>query len=185
MMKTNKRTVWFLTLLSLVAVISIYYINSKGNMPFDGIYVFTNDTGDKAKLTEKNETDKTPVFAESYKFEEMRMTVRNERSKLMDQLTTKTISPDHTIVEKNEAYDEMALLTKRDTAETLMEILIKNLGYSDAFVRTEKGTVNVRVISSEGHSNERASKIAFIVKSNWEDARDVSIDFEGETTGSK
>ena len=112
MMKTNKRTVWFLTLLSLVAVISIYYINSKGNMPFDGIYVFTNDTGDKTKLTEKNETDKTPVFAESYKFEEMRMTVRNERSKLMDQLTTKIISPDHTIVEKNEAYDEMALADK-------------------------------------------------------------------------
>ena len=66
-----------------------------------------------------------------------------------------------------------------------MEILIKNLGYSDAFVRTEKGIVNVRVISSEGHSNERANKIAFIVKSNWEDARDVSIDFDGETTGSK
>ena len=39
-MKTNKRTVWFLTLLSLVAVISIYYIKEKSPMPFDGITIF-------------------------------------------------------------------------------------------------------------------------------------------------
>ena len=51
-MKTNKRTVWFLTLLSLVAVISIYYINKKAPMPFDGIKIFA-DAGDKT-LVEKS-----------------------------------------------------------------------------------------------------------------------------------
>ena len=65
-MKTNKRTVWFLTLLSLVAVISIYYIKEKSPMPFDGINIFKDST-ESIQLTEKvGDADKTkPVFAES------------------------------------------------------------------------------------------------------------------------
>ena len=51
-MKTNKRTVWFLTLLSLVAVISIYYIKEKSPMPFDGINIF-KDSENAVQLAEK------------------------------------------------------------------------------------------------------------------------------------
>ena len=66
-MRTNKRTVWFLTLLSLVAVISIYYIKEKSPMPFDGIAIFKDETT-ITNLTEKTKWSRktAPVFAESY-----------------------------------------------------------------------------------------------------------------------
>lgn len=180
-MKTNKRTVWFLTLLSLVAVISIYYIKEKAPMPFDGINIF-KDSPESIQLTENIvDADKTtPVFADSYLFEEMRMQVRDERSKLKEQLTAKVLSSDHTSEEKNVAYEEMERLTKLDSAEALMEMQIIALGYPEAFVRTEEGTVKVTVLSTEGHSKQLADEIVRYVKTNWEDPKAVvSVEFKG------
>lgn len=182
-MKTNKRTVWFLTLLSLVAVISIYYIKEKAPMPFDGINIF-KDSPESIQLTENlMDADKTtPVFADSYLFEEMRMEVRNERSKLKEQLTTKMVSSDHTSEEKNEAFEEMERLTKLDSAEALMELQIKGLGYPETFVRTEDGVVKVTVLSTEGHSKQMADEIIRYVKMNWEDSQAVvNVEFKGGT----
>ena len=180
-MKTNKRTVWFLTLLSLVAVISIYYIKEKAPMPFDGINIF-KDSPESIQLTENIvDADKTtPVFAESYLFEEMRMEVRNERSKLKEQLTTKMVSSDYTSEEKNMAFEEMERLTKLDSSEALMELQIKALGYPEAFVRTEEGVVKVTVLSTEGHSKQLADEIIRYVKMNWEDSQAVvNVEFKG------
>ncbi|KXH87481.1 SpoIIIAH-like family protein [Sporosarcina sp. HYO08] len=182
-MKTNKRTVWFLTLLSLVAVISIYYVKEKAPMPFDGIAIFSKETRDATNLTEKasDPTKTTPVFAEGVLFEEMRMQVRDERSQIKDQLTDKMLSSDYTSEEKNAAFDEMAKMTKQESAEALMEMQIKALGYPDAFVRKDEGKVNVTVLSSEdGHSAEMAEEIIHYVKTSWEDAQVVQVDFTGD-----
>ena len=64
-------------------------------MTFDGINIF-KDSPESIQLTENvRETDNTkPVFAESILFEEMRMEVRNERSQLKEQLTSKMYSAD-------------------------------------------------------------------------------------------
>ncbi len=178
-MKTNKRTVWFLTLLSLVAVISIYTLKEKAATPFDGITIF----GDAIKLSEKNpegkkDGEKTPVsFAVAANFEEMRMEVRNQRGKLKEQLTTKINSGDYTAVQKNSAYEEMALLDKQDTEEALMELQIKSLGYPEAFVRTEKDIVKITVLSTEGQSKAQADEIIHYVRTSWADAQKVQVDF--------
>ena len=46
----------------------------------------------------------------------------------------------------------MAILTKRNSVEALMEMQIIALGYKDAFVRTEGNMVNVTVLSEDGQS---------------------------------
>ncbi len=179
-MKNNKRTVWFLTLLSLVAVISIYYINQKAPMPFDGLAIFDSKENPVTMTETSGDPDKQqPVFAESYLFEDMRMEVRNERSQLSEQLRTKIDSADYTTAEKNEAYEEMEAITKRDSAESLMEMQIIALGYPDAFVRTDGSTVNVTVLSEEGQSKQQANEITRLVISTWEEARKVEVKFEG------
>ena len=176
-MKTNKRTVWFLTLLSLVAVISIYSFNKKP-MPFDGLKIF-EDGAKKTTVDGKVvDTDgKAPVFAESYFFDEMRMEVRNERSQAQDQLNTK-LDAAETSDEKNAVFDEKADITKRDSAEALMEMQIIALGYADAFVRTDGKAVKVTVLSEDGHSKKQGAEITNLVMTTWEDARDVVVDFQ-------
>lgn len=179
-MRTNKRTVWFLTLLSLVAVISIYTFKEKP-MSFDGIALFSKESKDGPSLTEKlNDTDKTaPVFAEQYAFEEMRMEVRNVRSKLTDQLTTKVGSPDSTAAEKSAALDEMAEMTKRTSAETLMELQIVALGYPEVFVHREDNSVKITVMAMEGQSKTLADEIIRHVKTSWTDTGEVQVAFTG------
>lgn len=179
-MRTNKRTVWFLTLLSLVAVISIYYLNKQAPMPFDGVKIF-GDQNDDVKLTAVNDENKQqPVFAESYLFEEMRMNVRNERSQMQEQLTAK-ISATTDSKEMNEAIEDMNKLIKQESAESLLEMQIIALGYADAFVRADGGSVVVTVLSEDGHSSKQANEISHLVKTNWEGAKKVKVDFKGES----
>lgn len=148
-------------------------------MPFDGLKIF--EDSDKTTTVDGKVVDidsKEPVFAESYLFDEMRMEVRNERSQSQDQLNTKLDAAESSDA-KNEVFDEKADLTKRDSAEALMEMQIKALGYPDAFVRTEGKTVKVTVLSQDGHSKKQGAEIMYLVKSSWEDARDVTVDFQG------
>ncbi len=150
-------------------------------MTLDGMAIF----GDKDAVTVSNPGDakvetKT-VYADSMVFEEMRMQVQNERSSLKDQLTTKMLSADLTAEEKSAAYDAMEELIKRTSAETLMEIQIKALGYPEAFVRKDEGKVSVSVIAADGgHSSKMAAEITQYVMTSWEDARVVQVDFMEE-----
>lgn len=178
-MKANKRTVWFLTLLSLVAVISIYYVKREAPMPFDGIAIFTKETKDATKLLEKEgKTEEVkPVFAESYIFQDMRMEVRNERSETVQQLTEKMTSSDFSAEEKNEIFNEIADLRKISSTEALMEMQIAALGYPEVFVRAEGERVNVTVLSDESHSTKMADEITQYVMSSWDGAQTVKVDF--------
>ncbi|MGN7387801.1 SpoIIIAH-like family protein [Sporosarcina sp. SAFN-015] len=177
-MKANKRTVWFLTLLSLVAVISIYYLKNEKPMDLDGMAIFGDNDAVTVSTPGETEGEIKTVYADSMLFEEMRMQVLNERSSLKDQLLSKVQSPDTTAEEKSAAYDEMAELTKRTSAEELMETQLKALGYPEAFVRKDGGKVNVSVIAEDGgHSTKMAAEITQYVLTSWEDARTVQVDF--------
>ncbi|KZE40141.1 stage III sporulation protein AH [Bhargavaea cecembensis] len=175
-MRVKKKGVWFLTLLSLVAVIGVYYLFDRNPMPFDGITIFSDDTIKDTELGEAG-SDATPVFAESYLFEELRMEMRNERSQQRELLTQKITADDLTAEERDQAFDDMQILTKRETAEAMLEMLIKDLGYEDAVVRTEDGTVKVSVIADE-LSAAQADQIVYTVKSEWEDSSTVYVDFK-------
>jgi stage III sporulation protein AH len=177
-MKVKKRTVWMLTLLSLVAVISVYYVNEPNNMPFDGLAIFSDEAIDQLTV-DKGATDEsvTPVYAQSALFEEMRMEEQNKRSQLREQLTTRIASNELSADEVNEAYNEMDDLTVRDSTEAMLEMLIRSLGYSDALVQTDPGLVNVMVISDELGKAE-ANEIIHVVKKEWEDAKKVKVTFQ-------
>lgn len=177
-MKVKKRTVWMLTLLSLVAVISVYYVNEPNNMPFDGLAIFSDEALDQMEINDTTADESvTPVYAQSALFEEMRMEVQNQRSQLRTQLTTRIASNEMTPDEVNEAYSEMEELTKRDGAEAMLEMLIRSLGYSDALVQTDTGKVDVLVISDEKGATQ-ANEIIHIVKKQWEDAKKVKVTFQ-------
>ena len=177
-MKVKKRTVWMLTLLSLVAVVSVYYVQEPNNMPFDGLAIFSDEAIDQMTVDEGAKDESvTPVYAQSALFEEMRMEVTNERSQLREQLTTKMTSSEMTADEINAAYSEIEDITVRDTTEAMLEMLIRSLGYSDALVQTKTGVVNVTVISDE-QGKAQANEIIHIVKKEWEDAKTVKVTFQ-------
>lgn len=176
-MKVKKRAVWFLTLLSLAAVISVYYMTDQAAKPFDGIAIFSDDALEDVALDDNAtaEDGQTPVFAQSYLFEELRMEVQNQRSELNEQLTTKIMSDDLTAEEKNEAWSQMEDISRRSSGEAMLELLITSLGYPDAFVKIEDNKVTVRVVAEDGFSKAQANDIIYTVRSEWEEARHVEV----------
>lgn len=168
-MKVKRRTVWLLTLLSLAAVISVYYV-FEPNRNVDLTTIFTDDTLQETTLTGVTEEEITTTTSESYLFDEMRMEVSNERDQLRTQLTDKIASDDYTAEEKSAAYNEMNALIAQESSESMLEMLIESIGYSDALVRISDEKVAVSVLTDE-LSSAQANEIIYIVKSEIEDAQ--------------
>ncbi len=173
-MNIKKRSVWFLTLLSLVAVVTVYYASERPS-PFDGVALFSENTLDDALVETASTNEQT--FISSNAYEEMRMEVQEKRSILHDQLTTQVASNDFTAEQKSEAYAKMEELVKVDTTEAMLELVIKSLGYDDALVRIEGDSVLIDVISNE-QSTKKASDIVYAVKREWPQAYNVEVKFD-------
>lgn len=172
-MKVKRRTVWLLTLLSLAAVISVYYV-FEPNRNVDLLTIFTDDTLEETTLTSVDEELTTPTVSESHLFEDLRMEIANERSQLREQLTQKIASDDLSAEEKNEAFNEMNELIKKESAEAMLEMLIESLGYSDALVHVKDDKVQVTLLSDE-ISKAQADEIIYLVRQKVDDIDNVSV----------
>ncbi|AMW98842.1 SpoIIIAH-like family protein [Rummeliibacillus sp. G93] len=179
-MRVKKKAVWFLTLLSLAAVISVYYLSNPVT-PFNGLAIFSDNSLKDTKISElASKTSKTtPVTTESHLFEEMRMELQNERSQLKETLTQKVASSQYSADEKNKYFDEIDAITKNESNEAMLEMLIRTLGYSDAFVRAEDDQIRVTVQANE-LSKEKANEIVYMVKKEFNEGK-VVVDFQSET----
>lgn len=156
-MNPKKRTVWFLTLLSLGAVFSVYVLNDRPDS-FDGIVLFEDEVAE-------SDAAQPVSYPVNETFQEMRMEVEAKRSQLREQLTQKIGSPEFTAEEKNAAYEELELLTNQDSTEALLELVISSLGYPEALVRIEQDQVMVNV-AAEMLAPEEANSIIYAVKKN-------------------
>lgn len=169
-MNPKKRTVWFLTLLSLGAVFSVYVLNDRPD-PFDGIVLFEDE------VAESESDAAQPVsYPVNETFQEMRMEVEAKRSQLREQLTQKIGSPEFTAEEKNAAYEELEMLTNQDSTEALLELVISSLGYPESLVRIEQDQVMVNV-AAEMLAPEEANSIIYAVKKEYPEAAKVQVDY--------
>ncbi|MEK5080878.1 SpoIIIAH-like family protein [Solibacillus sp. FSL W7-1436] len=174
-MKVKKRTVWFLTVVSLAAVISVFYI-FEDNTP-NILTIFSDETIDETDILGVNQNLTQPVNSESDLFQEVRLELANKRSQQKEQLTQKIAADEFTAEEKNEAFNEMDELIKLESSEAMLEMLIKSIGYSDALVRIDGDKVAVRVMSDEV-SEKLADEILYVVRSEFKDYVNVSVEFE-------
>ena len=180
-MRVRRRTVWFMTLLSLVAVISVYYLVDPAKQ-FNGLTIFSDDTLQETAITGVTDTDGAKkgltqeVSSPSHLFEEMRMQVSDERSQLRVQLTEKVGSEEFTAEQKSKAYDDIESLIKLESAEAMLEMLVKSLGYSDAFVRATGDKVTVTVMAEE-LSTSKVDEIAYLVRTEMEGVNNVVVEF--------
>lgn len=177
-MNIKKRSVWFLTLISLVAVITVFYVSDKPS-PFDGLKLFSDETLENVDLVETSATNEETFASNNNAFEEMRMEVENKRSLLREQLTTKVGTNDFTADEKADYFAQIQELTNVDSAEGMLELIIKSIGYDDAFVRIDDTKVQIDVVASE-LSAQQANEIIYAVKQEWPKAYDVSVKFTGQ-----
>lgn len=183
-MLLKKQTVWLLTMLSLVVVLSVYYITSPEQPKNGGELAEQNQTNPAADESAKDKSAKNhnvEVITKSAgdeAFEALRLEIQDERSKLREELTNKLASSDLSPEEKNKAYDEMEKLTEMATKENVLETLIKSKGYKDALVRADGKQILITVKSNE-HSAKDANEIIHLVEKEMDNQyQPIAVEFQ-------
>lgn len=164
----TKQNLWFLTLFSLILVLSVYYIT----MP--------NDLLSKAVSTEEKENKKEKVeetVEEISSLTAMRVSLEEERQGMMDdlqeQLTSDTISSE----EKNNAYEQLKYLNTLQNKEEELEKQLKKEFKLDSFVKIDNTNISVVCVSSK-HDNALANDIMRLIQSGYENKMYITVKFQ-------
>ncbi|MCA1039179.1 SpoIIIAH-like family protein [Bacillus infantis] len=184
-MLLKKQTVWLLTMLSLVVVLSVYYITTPEQKSNDlaAVEEKANEETAGAKESSAEETaseDGETVISgvsSDEMFETLRMQMEDERSRMEEELTNVMASTDLSAEERNEAKEKIDQLRDVAQKEILLETVIKAMDYEDVLVRADGEKVRITIKSKE-HSPTAANEIIQMVKGEIPQLQVASVEFE-------
>ncbi len=182
-MMLKKQTVWLLTMLSLVVVLSVYYITAEPVENDNLANVDVQEEEDKQNADGTIEKSESHTIVQDVSkdevFEEIRLQIQDERSKKLEELQQAAGSADLSAEERSEAKDEMNRLQKMAEKEKQIEsLIIQTLGYEDALVQADERDVLVTV-KGDDHSKAKANEIIKIVKEEMGNSS-VTVAFQEE-----
>ncbi|MGG2064471.1 MULTISPECIES: SpoIIIAH-like family protein [unclassified Bacillus (in: firmicutes)] len=169
----KKQTVWLLTMLSLVVVLSVYYVmtpDNKSKVVTTSLEEVTKEKQGTQKETSKKETSKkegnvSSQSASDDSFTALRLQMEDQRSEVKEKLQDVMNSTNASAEERSKAKDDFNALSDLAAKETLLETLIKTEGgYKDALVRADGNDIKVTVKAAKLSAKE-ANKIMQLVKS--------------------
>lgn len=172
----NKRSIWFLTLFSLIIVLSIYYVT----MPSE-LLLNTNGnyyTEEENINVNANAEEPTVTVEESSVLVALRVEADEELNAEMEELKKIILDSNKSIEEKNSAYDKMKDLNIKKGEEEKIEKQILDTYQLKSFVRIKDGQVRV-VLEGKEHNVELANNIIRTVQSNFEEQMYISVKFQG------
>lgn len=166
----NKQGLWFLTLFSLILVLSIYYIT----MPNE-ILESDSKLTPKTEETKKEKTQEVNKENTSY-IETLKIELDSERAELLNTLQAVINDKSKTTEEKNKAYEQMKEINNLKAKEDQIAEKIKEEYSLEAYVKEEDSEVEV-VIESDDHDVSLANKIMRSVQEEYEDPMSISVKF--------
>lgn len=174
----NKQNLWFLTLFSLILVLSVYYIT----MPND-LLIASSSTDTKEEAKEDNNTDSTDENTisevdEADSLTALRVSLDEERDKEKEELKTTMTKEDATTDEKNNAYEQLKYLSVIEGEEEKLEKLIKEKHKLDSFVKVDNNTITV-VAAKKKHDVTLANNIMRTIQGEYDTKKTITVKFEG------
>lgn len=165
----QKKNLWFLTLFSLVLVLSVYYITMPNDILLSSQLadntIVDNDQGDVSEISETS-------IVETMKLEDEVNTL-DEINSLKETIAQE----DSTTEDKNKAFDAIKLLNQISSQEELLEEKIKTIHELDSFVDIDDDQIRV-VIDSDNHSSTLANNIMRTIQNNFETKQYISVSFK-------
>ena len=159
----NKKGVWFLTLFSLILVLSVYYIT----MPTE--LLISNSIEEDIKPTVKAEESSILVALRVESDENVEKEIENLKKIISDSNSS--------IEDKNAAFEKMKELNANRSKEEILEEKIKSEYNLETFIKIEENNVNV-TINNEEHSTELANKIMRSIQEEYKEKLKITVKFE-------
>lgn len=164
----NKKNLWFLTLFSLVLVLSIYYVT----MPEDLLATSTNTT----KTEEK--TDNVSVdIEESDTISALKVEDTAKTNDTLEELQGKLNQTNATTEEKNEVYEQIKTINTNNGLEETIEKKVKSNYNCETFAKIEDTSVKVVVDKCE-NSKTLANNIMRLVQEEFDNKMYISVEFK-------
>lgn len=160
----NKQSLWFVTLLSLVLVLGVYYVT----MPNDLL---------KTEETKNVNSEVTVDVEESDMLVALRVERDEEVATKMDELESVLTSETSTTDEKNNAFEELKLLNLNIGKEEELETLILDTYKIKSYVEINNDQIKVVVNSSE-HDSKLANDIMRTIQGEFDEKMYITIKFE-------
>ena len=159
----NKKNLWFLTLFSLVLVLSVYYIT----MPKELLLTNNGDTA----------IDNEIVIEEASLIETLRSEDSANTLTEINKLKATISNDDAPVDQKNEAFDALKLLNQISSKEELLEEKVKtNLGL-DTFIKIDGDQIRV-VVDSKEHNANLANQIMRTIQNSFDTKQYISVQFK-------
>ena len=160
----NKKNLWFLTLFSLVLVLSIYYVT----MPNE---IFDKNIKETTTDNSTTKVEETSIIS-ALKVAEDDNNVMDKINSLKEKLTSTDISTE----EKNSVFEELKLLNKNSSKEETIELKIKELCNCENFVKIDGDNIRV-VLDSKDSNTSSANNIMRLVQNEFEDKMYISVKY--------
>ncbi|WP_408006716.1 SpoIIIAH-like family protein [Pseudalkalibacillus sp. A8] len=155
-MLLKKQTVWLLTMLSLIIVLSVYYITTPEQSPTD---FAAQDENKKEGATEANGESVVTEVDSDEMFTELRMKIEDKRSELQAKYNEVLASTSVSAEVQSQALSQLEGLQELAMKEDTLETLIKGMGYEDVLVNTMDSEVQIIVRADEELSKSEANAI--------------------------
>lgn len=167
----NKQNLWFLTLFSLILVLSVYYITMPSEL------LLTNNSNYESDANETSKENDEVVVTNGELLVAMRISLDEERTKTRETLQEVLTSSEASSEDKNKAYEELKMLNDIKAKEEMIEAKIKQKQNLDNFVRIEGNQIQVVVISKE-HNNKLANEIMRTIQEEFPEKVYITVKFE-------
>ena len=197
-MLLKKQTVWLLTMLSLVFVLSVYYFlgNQEAEKmandvpgitdPAGNEEGTTNKDGEEANGTEEEGNEVVQYISGDEAFTELRYELENIRSKQRADLNEQMANTELPAEEISKARDELNALNQISEKELMIETSIKSRkDVEDAIVRVTGEQIKVTVKVNGKHNEQMVNEIYHIVRSEFTDVRNENIAFDFESSNNE
>ena len=163
----NKKNLWFLTLFSLVIVLSIYYVT----MPEDLLAASTTGITKEKKKDISIDKEETNIVA-ALKIEDTSKTTDK-----INELQEKLAGSETSTEEKNNIYEQIKTINTNSGLEETLEKKIKEKYSCETFAKIEDSSVKIVVDKCE-NSKKLANNIMRLVQEQFNNKMYISVQFE-------
>lgn len=160
----SKQNLWFLTLFSLILVLSVYYIT----MPND---LLSEVVEEEIVIAEEDD------IVEVSSLVAMRVSLEEERQSEMDVLQEQLTNDDISSTEKNNLYEQLKYLNGLQGQEESLEKKIKENLSLDCFVKIDDNNVSCVCVSKK-HDTNVANNIMRLIQDEFKSKMYITVKFQ-------
>ncbi len=159
----NKQSLWFLTLFSIILVLSVYYIAMPNNT--------------LATIKENSNTTETISIEETDALAALRVESDEELETTMSELQSVLLNEEATLEEKNSAYERIQNMNLNKGKEESIEKLISDNFKYQSFVKINNDNISV-TISKKDHDVKIANQIIRKIQEQYSNKMYITVKFQ-------